>query len=147
MEASSRVAIQEYELKKVFKENSTITIPHEAYFFQRWNHAQIIGVFPLLQENAGVNKVLNLQCVIVSRHSIKTVEIGVSPSYLSGILSKGADKSDESIIIYAIIDQLKNSHNENRIQEATFHNALNETTNMISKIIFDSKIVTKNDGQ
>lgn len=147
MPTTEYIAIQEYELKKVFKENSTIAIPHEAYFFQRWNHAQIIGVFPKLQENAGVNKVLSLQCVIVSRHSIKTVEIGVSPSYLSGILSKGADKSDESIIIYAIVDQLKNSHNENRIQEDTFLNILQETKNIISKIIFSHKLMPKNDRQ
>lgn len=126
-----------YVMERVKKDDISINIPEESYFFQRFNHKEIIGIFPQFATwEGGDGSVWELQIVQVSENNILKTALRTHPERLSHEFSRMhlEGRSKEDILKCVVIDHLKNFFRDDCVSFQTFINKVEQLNNSIQKL-------------
>lgn len=133
---SKTILFDTYEYKRVLVENSSIEIPTEPTFYDKFNHRVEVGLFPQITNHGGI-EYISINIIEITDDNLFRCRLEVSPLEFSIILSRSnvTNKSKDDILRLEVIEVLRGA-SADKSDRNHFEEKYNEWIERSSAIIF-----------
>ncbi len=132
-----KIKVDQYEYKKVLKQEVEIHIPQEPIYYQEWNHRVLIGILPEFK-TFDDKSIYSLTVISICKEDcIMNIEISTNPNTLSDMITKldMKGKSYTDMLADRVIRYLLYTHTQSRISSEVFVKAFYEKHAELCKTI------------